>query len=351
MKRNSILGCLCLISALLLVAIVFPQSAYGDDMVTIISKDAKNIYYPGGEIDTIIIAENNTGVFSVDEVIEIILPPGYSWNDEDVNAVDGVWSFAGMNYEWAIDPIDKEILKIFVGENTSIDGPGRINVGSDTGGYFAIDIAEDASIGAVFATVYSDRGAIPGTEILIALHDSAEIATWGDLNGDGRVNAGDAILVLLYDGGLIYLTDNQHIVADVNGDGQIDFDDAAMILRHYAGLIGSFPTEGTAITPISGYINRNAPEDIVLLLTWGTATGLEGVYAELPQFGLQLDPLEGINYFINDYDDGTGTITVKGGLGDLLPVPISIVPEGAVFVITFIFDNGKELHYTYMLTD
>ncbi len=66
-------------------------------------------------------------------------------------------------------------------------------------------------------------------------------APLGDVNNDGAVDAGDALLILRYSVGLIALSDAQKAVADVNGDGEIDAGDAVLMLRYDAGLIDEFP--------------------------------------------------------------------------------------------------------------
>ena len=66
--------------------------------------------------------------------------------------------------------------------------------------------------------------------------------------------------------------------------------------------------------------------------------------------GTVLPLTEGINCFVDDHGDGTGTITVKGDLEGVLPVPISIVPDGIGFVINFKFDNGVKLQYSFIIT-
>ena len=59
----------------------------------------------------------------------------------------------------------------------------------------------------------------------------------GDVNMDGFIDAGDAILILRYAVELETLTDEQKSVANVNGDSFIDAGDAIRILRYDAQLI------------------------------------------------------------------------------------------------------------------
>ena len=58
----------------------------------------------------------------------------------------------------------------------------------------------------------------------------------GDVNGDGKVDSADALLVMKYDAGLTKLSENEIKRADLNGDGNVDSCDAVCILRIAAGL-------------------------------------------------------------------------------------------------------------------
>ena len=59
----------------------------------------------------------------------------------------------------------------------------------------------------------------------------------GDVDGNGTVNAADAVMVLRSDAGLTTLTAEQTSAADINGDGAVNASDAVQILRFDAGLI------------------------------------------------------------------------------------------------------------------
>ena len=59
----------------------------------------------------------------------------------------------------------------------------------------------------------------------------------GDINGDGYVDAADAMITLQVAVGKKVLTDVETEAADVNGDGWVDAADAVRILRYDAGLI------------------------------------------------------------------------------------------------------------------
>ena len=53
----------------------------------------------------------------------------------------------------------------------------------------------------------------------------------GDVDGDGDVDASDALLVLRYVLGLVSFDDNTLAIADVNNDGAADSLDVIIILR------------------------------------------------------------------------------------------------------------------------
>ena len=70
-------------------------------------------------------------------------------------------------------------------------------------------------------------------------------AKYGDVNNDGDVGVGDAMLVLKFVVRLIDLNLLQREMSDVSGDGNITAYDAVFILQHIVGLISKFPAEET----------------------------------------------------------------------------------------------------------
>lgn len=62
----------------------------------------------------------------------------------------------------------------------------------------------------------------------------------GDVDGQGQINVGDAILALRHIVGLTELEPWQIAVADVDRNGRIDVGDAILILRYIVGLIDQF---------------------------------------------------------------------------------------------------------------
>lgn len=59
----------------------------------------------------------------------------------------------------------------------------------------------------------------------------------GDVNLDGAVNTGDAVMLLRYAAELITLHEDQLALSDTNDDGRINVGDVVMILRYTVGII------------------------------------------------------------------------------------------------------------------
>ena len=64
---------------------------------------------------------------------------------------------------------------------------------------------------------------------------------YGDVNGDGKWNAADTLLVLQFGAGKIEMTEEQKTSADVNLDGKFNAADTLLILQYGAGKIDTLP--------------------------------------------------------------------------------------------------------------
>src|SRR2546426_6433991 len=83
-----------------------------------------------------------------------------------------------------------------------------------------------------------------------AVSGTATIQTCGDVNGDGIVNIGDALLVAEFDVGIRQCSQLIHPEAcDVNGDGACNIDDALRIAQCDVGLISCGFTCGPFTCP------------------------------------------------------------------------------------------------------
>lgn len=66
---------------------------------------------------------------------------------------------------------------------------------------------------------------------------------YGDVNGDGKVDSLDAMLIYACHNGKKALSEKQRLVADVNGDGKVDSFDAMLVYAYHNGKIKKFPIE------------------------------------------------------------------------------------------------------------
>lgn len=71
------------------------------------------------------------------------------------------------------------------------------------------------------------------------LEEAAKV-TMGDIDGNGKIDAADALMALQHSVQLISLNDKQQIAADVDKNGKIDAADALKILQYSVGLIQQF---------------------------------------------------------------------------------------------------------------
>ena len=69
---------------------------------------------------------------------------------------------------------------------------------------------------------------------------TTEPVVYGDVNGDGRINTADAVIVLKSTVGMVQLDDEQKSAADVNRNGMVNTADATCILKYAAGIIAVF---------------------------------------------------------------------------------------------------------------
>lgn len=63
---------------------------------------------------------------------------------------------------------------------------------------------------------------------------------YGDINGDGKIDVRDVVLVMRHVLNIEELNDNKSNAADVNGDGVVDVNDAVKIMQYALGLIDDF---------------------------------------------------------------------------------------------------------------
>ena len=77
------------------------------------------------------------------------------------------------------------------------------------------------------------NGGLPSLRVFTGNVSDIEL---GDVNRNGRIDIGDAVLILRHYTGLITLEEAETALGDANCDFVLDVSDAVAILRHVAGL-------------------------------------------------------------------------------------------------------------------
>ena len=170
---------------------------------------------------------------------------------------DGAFdSFVGTVYCYKDSAAQKYAEKngiSFVNYSCSIDIPTELEM--KAGDNFVIKPKDDSVLAPDFSIeiVSSDSSVIPvtGDKITAAAPGYARVAvrsndglidseirifvgggsTKGDVNGDGRINSLDALIILQHSVGTSLLDGTEKAAADINGDGQINSADALIALR------------------------------------------------------------------------------------------------------------------------
>jgi len=146
----------------------------GSGATTVMVKSVKSIGEDGGAIDTIIILENQKGVFEDEEIIEVKLPKGFTWNEDSVDAAfaAGAWGFAGAEFDMDVDDTGR-ILYVTVDLDevpNTIDAAGRVNISSATGEFIEIDVDDTAKFGDILVDITSDKDAVDVEDVKIAVY-------------------------------------------------------------------------------------------------------------------------------------------------------------------------------------
>jgi hypothetical protein len=125
-------------------------------------------------------------------------------------------------------------------------GGGTITPAAGTHSYYqgdSITITASANLGYNFAN-WSGACTGSGACVVSMVSDKAVTAVFsvtgtsklGDVNGDGKVNATDALIVLSGSAGLNVVTYCPLLCGDTNGDGRVNATDALIILSYSAGM-------------------------------------------------------------------------------------------------------------------
>ena len=256
-----------------------------------------------------------------------------------------------MRYDPAVleyTGLDKTILTQEVELLDSDDGQGRLSLVSvdpetdaqllgGEGRFFDLYFRVSDTVATGCVDVTFDENADGEPVLLLDLDDQryatqredgslcvAQTGLWGDVDNDGDIDHGDAELMLDIAVGLIDATDHHYKAGDLNGDGRLDSADAVLIQRTIenlalnpdtAGWLG-FNPGGRAFSMASRTTAQGGR--VWIPVTLSEVEGLAGgdlIFAwpsgELEFHAIELAPLlEGLDIAV---DDGPGYASVSGG--------------------------------------
>jgi hypothetical protein len=172
-------------------------------------------------------AGNRSTAASASAIYQFTAPVSIQYNASSV-AVNSTLVFtvdSSTHYNWVITPSADGVA--FVQGTTLLtqNDSASLTVEGKAVGTFTVT-----------ATPTAGGSALPATGTITVLQSF----TRGDVNDDGSIDAGDAILVLRYSVSLITLTDTQKAAGNVTSktsNNDIDSGDAIKILRYSVGLI------------------------------------------------------------------------------------------------------------------
>lgn len=153
----------------------FPQvktatiATIGKGATTVMVKSVKNFGEPGGYIDTIIILENQKGVFEDGEIIEVKLPKGFTWDTEGAFAA-GAWGFAGEEFDLDVDSSGRILYVEVDYDANAVDAAGRVNISSATGGLVYINAEDSAKFGDILVDITSSDDSVDAEDVKIAVY-------------------------------------------------------------------------------------------------------------------------------------------------------------------------------------
>ncbi len=192
-------------------------------------------------------------------------PPEIDVQGNSVSIADGDSTPSTTDYTdfGSADTAGGTMDRIFTIRNTGtgaldLTGNPRVTISGTDAADFMITTQPTSSVtaggNATFTVQFNPSAAgVKTAMVSIANNDSDENPynfsiqgtgiLYGDINNDGKINSGDATLILRHYARIITLNGTQQVAADVNGDSRVNAGDATLVLRYYARLISIFPLD------------------------------------------------------------------------------------------------------------
>jgi hypothetical protein len=149
---------------------------------------------------------------------------------------------------------------------------------------------------------------------------SAQQVIMGDVNGDGRVDVRDVVLVQKHVMGKITLTAQQKALANVKGYGEINAQDVALLMQRSIGKITAFPLQVSKVDEFTKTVSLGTSQANIGLPTTVSATLNDGTKSTI---SVQWDTTSTPAY--NPNVSGTYVF-----MGNLISLPSGITNPGAI---------------------
>ena len=186
---------------------------------------------PGEEISVEINIQNNPGISSMKFMSDydetVLTMTGFDFSKDFSSENNSTSEDFGALYSVVINSSNKNTTACGVIATITFKVKETVATGA-----YTIDILYDPD-----EILNASQEKVSFTVECGTVHVNAKDTLLGDVNGDGTIDAADAVMIQRYDSGLTTLTDEQLAAADVNADGLVDAADAVKIQRYDAGLI------------------------------------------------------------------------------------------------------------------
>ena len=186
---------------------------------------------PGEEISVEINIQNNPGISSMKFMIDydetVLTMTGFDFSKDFSSENNSTSEDFGALYSVVINSSNKNTTACGVIATITFKVKETVATGA-----YTIDILYDPD-----EILNASQEKVSFTVECGTVHVNAKDTLLGDVNGDGTIDAADAVMIQRYDSGLTTLTDEQLAAADINADGLVDAADAVKIQRYDAGLI------------------------------------------------------------------------------------------------------------------
>lgn len=135
---------------------------------------------------------------------------------------------------------------------------------------------------------------------LLLTSTQTSAASYGDINGDGRIDVNDVVLVMRHTLGMNSLDGERKVRADVNGDGAVNVQDVSLIMQKSLGLINNFPGSGSHLVDKFIVADGISPGNKFIVVTLDVSD--PGAY-RVSLGGKDLEYSESVAGFIGEVDE------------------------------------------------